>query len=264
MIDRDKIYAMAEYAEMDGRQRVLEIGAGLGMLTSVIAERAKRVWALEFDRGYAEYLSRKFRDASKVKTMHVDAVSYLDDLLHGAAEPESPFSIVSNLPYGITAPVLMKIWQAGKRLEKAVITVQYEPAARLTAKEGVKDRNSLSVLFEATHETEIIEKLPPDVFWPKPAVSSAVVRIRPLEAPKIKINDNMLFGKFVRGLFLQRRKMLRKVMKRYLKSCGKAEVLSEEDIFALTGIDANRRAETLSIEEFSELFHAVHGRNEGD
>lgn len=226
---------------------VLEIGSGTGNLTDVLARHAGRVIAVELDDRLVPLLHRRFEGQPNVDVIHGDIleVNVADHVGAG------PYMIVANVPYYITSAILRHIFEELPRPHRVVLTMQREVAERLVARPGEMSLLAVSVQFYGT--PQIVMRLSPAVFWPRPDVESAVVRIDVYETPPVDVADTRLFFRVVRAGFSQRRKQLPNPLSNGL-NIPKAKANA---LLGQTGIDPHRRAETLSLEEWAALTRVI-------
>jgi 16S rRNA (adenine1518-N6/adenine1519-N6)-dimethyltransferase len=234
-----------------GRANVVEIGAGTGALTRLLAERARSVVAIERDRDLVPLLDREL-SGSGVRVVEGDAQSVDLGALLGAPDPDSPRVLCGNLPYAITGPLLRRTVEHADHLERAVFMVQDEVAARLLAKPGTKDWGALTVFVRAAYDARRVLRAPPGAFHPPPEVTSAVVELRPLHPPRARETDR--FRALVRGAFEARRKTLRNAWSR-LAPDGEALQRAASQ----AGISLDARGETLEVEAFARMADALEG-----
>ncbi len=249
-------HRIVEALEPDG-ETVLEIGPGKGELTFEIAERARRLVAVELDRRLSEELAAA-TVGSNTSVVHADV---LGRPLADWIDPDSHqgFLLVGNLPYAITTPVLFACIEARPRVKRAVLMMQREVAKRLVAGPGGKIYGILSVILSAYAETELLFTVGTGAFKPPPKVTSAVVRIMPFPVPLHGIGTEAgpseeWFRRVTRAAFGQRRKMLRNSLR------GGLEHLTRESLeegAGAAGIELSRRAESLDLEEFVRLARAL-------
>jgi len=236
----EKIVALAE---LPPGATVLEIGPGTGNLTRALARVAARVIAVEVDGRLIPLLQATFADQPHVEIVHGDILTL--DLAGRLGD--TPYTLVANLPYYITSAILRHIFEGMPRPQRIVVTVQREVAERLVAVPGEMSLLAVSVQFYG--QPQIAMRLNPAAFWPRPDVDSAVVRIDVLDAPSVAVPDEKLFFRVVRAGFGQKRKQLRNSLSAGL-GIAKAQA---GDLLAGAGIDPQRRAETLSLEEWAAL-----------
>ncbi len=224
---------------------VLEVGPGHGKLTGLLIDKAKRVIAIEIDSYFARMLKERYREYGKVEIIEGDALKFPYESL-------GLFKIVSNIPYYITTPLIFRFLKERENLLSMTLTIQKEVAQRIAAAPDCKDYGALSVAVQYYGNPSVEFIIPKEAFSPVPKVDSAVIRIDILRSPKVAPGDEGLFFKIVRGSFLQRRKTLVNSLKSLFPDIK--EVLQE------AGIEGNRRAETLSIEEFASISRTIKKR----
>ena len=240
----------------EGRS-VLEVGPGKGILTRLLADRAERLTAVEIDRRLTEDL----RDDPNLADVSVIQGDILTRPLHQWLEPlpDDQFLLIGNLPYQITSPLLFACLDDREFIDRAILMMQREVAARLSAREGSRTYGVISVLAALFAHTEIVMTVGKGAFRPPPRVESAVVRLTMLERPLGGIGEpggpsHERVKKVIKAAFSQRRKMLRNSLQAGLARLEPEEIAEGA---AAAGIDLNRRAETLSPEEFIALARAL-------
>ncbi|MDD2554685.1 MAG: 16S rRNA (adenine(1518)-N(6)/adenine(1519)-N(6))-dimethyltransferase RsmA [Desulfotomaculaceae bacterium] len=260
LIDNNIIGKIIASGELTGSDLVVEIGPGLGALTTEIARQAGKVIAVEVDRGLMTALSEVLTGQQNVELILGDALKIDFDRLAGestAGEYGSTgkkYKLMANLPYYITTPVLMRLLLGRFNISIIVIMIQVEVAERLAAAPGSKTYGALSLAVQYFAKPEILFRVPRTVFYPKPGVESAVVRLAVRPAPAVVVRDeNMLFN-IIRAAFAKRRKTLLNSL------TGSALGLDRETCLRgleIAGIDPGRRAETLSLAEFASLTDSI-------
>jgi 16S rRNA (adenine1518-N6/adenine1519-N6)-dimethyltransferase len=236
---------------------VCEIGAGPGALTGLLAARAGRLVALEIDPRLHAALAAKTAQWPHVEVRLADARTFdYAALGDRRPAPDGRVLVVGNLPYSVSKPVLLRLWEARAALDAATVMVQREVAERLVAPPGGKAYGVLSVLWQAWADLALLFAVPPAAFRPPPAVESAVVRAAFRAAPRVPLDDPASFVRLVKAAFAQRRKTLANALRGAWPALGAAAVAER---LAAAGIDGRRRAETLTLEEFGRLapFFAV-------
>jgi 16S rRNA (adenine1518-N6/adenine1519-N6)-dimethyltransferase len=223
---------------------VVEIGPGEGALTGELARRAGRVIALEIDRGLAARLRARF---PSIEVVEADARGW--DYGAIARPRDGRALVVGNLPYSVGKPILAALIAARTAIDEMALMLQLEVALRVAAPPGGKTYGSLSVLSQLYCDAHVALRVPPSAFRPPPAVESAVLRLRVLQAPRVPLADERRFHAVVRSAFAQRRKTLANAV-----AAGLGLPLAVVRANATTaGVDPGRRAETLTILEFAEL-----------
>jgi 16S rRNA (adenine1518-N6/adenine1519-N6)-dimethyltransferase len=231
-------------ADLTPEDTVLEIGAGLGTLTTQLARQAGRVVAVEVDRQLIPALEDALSGLENVTLVHGDILTLDLTTLIGA---DRPYYVVANLPYYITSAVLRHVLEADHRPRRVVVTVQQEVAERITAQPG--DMSLLAVSVQFYGQPRQLFRIKPGSFYPAPAVASAVVRIDLHDAPPVPVDDAAAFFRVVRAGFSQRRKQLRNTLAAGLHLPPDEVAARLEQV----GVDPRRRAETLSLAEWGQV-----------
>ena len=241
-------------AKLTDADFVLEIGAGLGFLTSVLAATAKKVLAVEIDEFLYAELQLKFSQAPHVSLIQGDILKLDLSTLLSSFPPQNT-KIVANLPYYITTPVLWELLKHHRKIGACILTMQTEVAERIISPPGTKRYGALSIGVSYYAEAEIAHRIPPDRFYPSPQVDSSVLVLQMRDAPPVSVDNEALFFRTVRAAFQSRRKMLRNALLKNGVSIS-ADVLTT--VFEQLGIDPQRRGETLDIAEFAALANGLH------
>jgi 16S rRNA (adenine1518-N6/adenine1519-N6)-dimethyltransferase len=229
----------------------LEIGPGRGALTKVLANRVRRVVAVEIDRDLAASLPDQVPANVRViegDFLHVD----LEAALTGE---DIPLRVIGNLPYNVASPILFALLDAadeGRRFSDATLMLQKEVADRLVATAGTADYGALAIQVSLMASVDRILTLPPGAFRPPPKVTSAVVRLR-FHAPSEQVGDRATFERVVRGVFLQRRKTLLNALKPVADSFSR----SAAEVIEQAAVDPTKRPEALTLAEMARLARAV-------
>jgi len=240
--DRNIIRRIVALVEPAGDETVVEIGAGLGSMTEELAKSAGRLIALEVDQRLVGVLRERFAGQDRVEVLQTDVLKY--DF--SSACPGGRIKVVGNIPYPISSPILFRLLDFRRSISSMILMFQKELADRITAPPGTKDYGIPSVLVARYTRATCELTVPPTCFYPIPDVVSSVLRITVRQEPNLP--DEALFAKIVRAAFAQRRKTLWN----NLRHIGIPEEMVGK-MFAGSGIDRTRRAETLSVEEFSLL-----------
>ena len=268
LIDLNLHEVIANAADVLPTDVVLEIGPGAGALTELLATRASAVVAVDLDQGMARLTEEATSGRLNVRVLHADALAgkhvlnpeMLDCVRAGlAVAPDRTFKLVANLPYNVATPVISNLLVHPDLCPSLlVVTIQLELAERLKAAPQSADYGGLSALVQAVADVEIVRTLPPKVFWPRPKVHSAIVRIRPDPAKRAAVGDLPWFHSTVRRLFLHRRKNLRRVIYSLWRDrCTKPEVDALLEGLGFTGLI---RAEAMNVEELVTLAAALKAR----
>jgi 16S rRNA (adenine1518-N6/adenine1519-N6)-dimethyltransferase len=240
-------------AALQPEDTVLEIGPGTGALTTHLAQSGAHVIAVEIDDRLLPILERQLGDFENVELIHGDILDMNIEALVG----EEDFVVVANLPYYVTSAILQHILSAHRKPKRMVLTVQQEVAERIVAEPGDLSLLAISVQFYGT--PRIASRLNPAVFWPRPDVSSAVLRIDLYDRPVVEVPSEADFFRVVKAGFGQKRKQLRNSLGAGL---GLNNVEAGE-ILDVAGIDPTRRAETLRLEEWAAITRVVCARDSG-
>ena len=250
LVDQNIVRRILENAALEGESWVMEIGPGLGALTAPLAERAARVVAVEIDGELAAIL-RETLVSPKIAIVEGDALR-LDwqELLQGAGWRGQPLSLVANLPYYITSPLIMKALESGLPFAAIVVMVQREVAERMLAAPGSKEFGVLSLAVQYYAQGSLVMKVPRTVFLPAPAVDSAVVKLTP-RPPQVSAPRGELF-EVIRAAFQQRRKTLRNALRPLAKGWNLSLEQLEQALISC-GLDPSVRGERLSLEDYSRL-----------
>ena len=242
---------VVETAGLGPRSVALEIGPGLGALTDELAARAGRLYLVEVDRGLATRLAARYADDPRVRVLVGDVLALpLADLV-----TEPSVTVVANLPYNISTPVVFRLLELRERFPRAVLMLQREVAARLAAGPGSAEYGLTSVLVQAFAEVRVAFGVSRRSFLPRPEVDSAVVDVRWSAAPRADLGDPERFRAVVRAAFGQRRKMLRNALAGLAAERG----VRPETACAFAGIGPTARAETLDLAAFARLARAFGG-----
>ncbi|MCX5820873.1 MAG: 16S rRNA (adenine(1518)-N(6)/adenine(1519)-N(6))-dimethyltransferase RsmA [Deltaproteobacteria bacterium] len=240
--DMNIIRRIVALAEPAGNETVVEIGAGLGFMTEELAKKAGRVIALEIDPRLAAVLRERFVGQDRVEVVQTDVLKY--DF--SSACPGERIKVVGNIPYHISSPILFRLLDFRRSISSMLLMFQKELADRIAAPPGTKNYGIPSVMVARYTQATCELTVPPTCFYPVPDVVSSVLRIVVRQEPDFP--DEALFAKIVRAAFAQRRKTLWNNLRR---TDFPDEMVDR--VFARSGIDRTRRAETLSVEEFSLL-----------
>jgi len=233
---------------------VLEIGAGPGNMTRRLAARVARVWAVEVDSGLAAALRQQFADDPRVEVLETDILQLaIGDLVRSAGRER--IDVFGNLPYYITTPCLLHLFQSHEWIDQIVVMVQKEVAERIVAAPGTADYGLFSVTCQYYTQPALLFSVPPKAFRPEPQVYSAVVRLRVASQKKtLGIQDERAFWKLVRAAFAKRRKTLANNWK------GMCDLERLREALRALGIDPRARAETLTLAQFASLQRLLDSR----
>ncbi len=260
LIDLNLVQLIAKTAELGPRDVVLEVGTGMGSLTTIMARQAGHVVTIEIDRHLATMARQEFEKFSNITLLEQDALKSKSQLHPAVIEAVRQqvaninggrLKLVANLPYNVATPILSNLLDIDPWPVRMVATIQRELAERITAQPRTKDYSALSVWMQAQCQTEIVRTMAPSVFWPRPKVESAILDIRPQKVLRMRIADCQHFHALVRGIFIHRRKFLRSALASAVKDrLDKSQV---DSILAELELDATVRAEQLTPHQMIEL-----------
>ena len=244
----DKIIKSAEITKDD---MVLEIGPGIGTMTQYLSNAAGKVIAVEIDKNLIPILEDTLDGFDNVRVINEDVLKV--DIAKLADEENNgrPIKVVANLPYYITTPIIMGLFENHVPLKSITVMVQKEVADRMQVGPGTKDYGALSLAVQYYASPYIVANVPPNCFMPRPKVGSAVIRLDRYENPPVQVNDEKLMFKIIRASFNQRRKTLANGLKNSPEIDFTKEEI-EEAIESL-GRGASVRGEALTLEEFAAL-----------
>lgn len=252
LIDANILTRIAEAAGIEPEDGVIEVGPGVGALTEHLAKQAGQVEAFEIDQRLLPILEETMAPYPHVRVHHRDILQVdLGAFIHEHMSECRSVSVVGNLPYYVTTPILMAVLEQRLPIKNIVIMLQKEVAERMAAVPGTKAYGSLSIAVQYFAETERVLTVPKTVFIPQPRVDSLILRLRKRSAPPVHVVNEEFFFRLVRASFVQRRKTLwNNLLHQLAGPEGKDRLLHA---FEQTGIDSGRRGETLSMKEFALL-----------
>ena len=248
---------MAEASGVGPASGVLEIGPGIGTLTQYLAEAAREVVAVEIDKTLIPILENDtLKDWDNVTVINEDILKVDIAALAQEKNGGKPIKVVANLPYYITTPIIMGLFENHVPISSITIMVQKEVADRMQVGPGTKDYGALSLAVQYYAKPQIIANVPPNCFMPRPKVGSAVIQLVRYEEPPVQVENEKLMFRLIRASFNQRRKTLINGLKNSQElDFSKEEI---EKAMAETGIPANVRGEALTLKEFADLANAFH------
>ena len=248
----DKIIRAAEITKDD---YVLEIGPGIGTMTQYLACAAREVTAVEIDRALIPILEDTLKEYDNVSIINEDILKVDIAALAKEKNGGRPIKVVANLPYYITTPIIMGLFESHVPLESITVMVQKEVADRMQVGPGTKDYGALSLAVQYYAEPYIVANVPPNCFMPRPAVGSAVIRLTRHQKPPVEVMDEKLMFRLIRASFNQRRKTLANG----LKNSGELNLSKEVIIAAIEklGKGSSVRGEALDLEEFARLTNII-------
>lgn len=254
LIDTHVLDKIVRAAEITPEDYVLEIGPGIGTLTQYLCESAKHVFAVEIDDNLIPILQDTLSAYDNVTVIHNDVLKLdINKIVEEKCEGKR-IKVVANLPYYITTPILMGLFESHVPMESVTVMVQKEVAQRMQALPGGKDYGALSLAVQFYAEPYIVANVPPNCFMPRPKVGSAVIQLVRYEEPPVQVDNEKLMFRLIRASFNQRRKTLVNGLKNSQElDFSKEEI---EKAMAETGIPVNVRGEALTLAEFADLANA--------
>jgi 16S rRNA (adenine1518-N6/adenine1519-N6)-dimethyltransferase len=231
---------------------VVEVGAGLGVLTEALVACGAKVWALEVDSGFMRVLQERLATNPQVILIHTDALKYD---FRALAQEIGRLRVVANLPYSISSRLIFRFFENRDAFSSLHILLQQEVAERLVAQPGTREYGILTVLLAVCAKVEILFNIPPRAFFPVPEIVSSLVRITFPEKPPVEVSDSRLLIRLVKASFSSRRKTLRNTLLKSAVPGASSEIVAQAA--ANVGIDLGRRGETLSPQEFCSLADTV-------
>ena len=251
LIDTHVLDKIVRAAEITPEDYVLEIGPGIGTLTQYLCESAKHVFAVEIDDNLIPILQDTLSAYDNVTVIHNDVLKLdINKLVEEKCEGKR-IKVVANLPYYITTPILMGLFESHVPMESVTVMVQKEVAQRMQALPGGKDYGALSLAVQFYAEPYIVANVPPNCFMPRPNVGSAVIRLTLHENPPTTVKDESLMFRIIRASFNQRRKTLLNGLNNSPEIAATKEQI--QTAFEKLGFPANVRGETLTLKEFAAL-----------
>ena len=265
LIDGNLMRMLVDEADLGPADTVLEVGPGVGNLTELLVERAGRVVAVEIDPAIAEIARTRLAGTGNLDFLitdvlankHTVAPEVLDLAETRRLACGGPLKLVANLPYQAATPLVAELVMRDPPLERLVFTVQEEVAARFAAEPGTSDYGPVGVIVQALGKVEVLRRLGPSVFWPRPKVWSAMVRIRPDAARRKRIRDLALFRRTIHGLFVHRRKRAARSLSLADAAEGSPETWAA--CLKAAGLDPEARGETYTVDEIVRLANSLAG-----
>lgn len=261
LIDLNLVDLIARSAELRKTDVVLEIGTGVGSLTTRLSDQACAVVTAEIDHNLFRLASAELADRPNVRIIQGDALknkgTIRPELIDSVKEamhrigPESRFLLVANLPYNVATPIVSNLLLGEPSPNVIVVTIQKELADRMIALPGTKDYGALTVWVQSLCKAQIVRELPPTVFWPRPKVTSAIIRLDAIPEKRASIPDLHFFHETCRALFFHRRKFLRSVIISAMKE--RLEKADVDALLAATGYSPDSRIEQLTVEQIGVL-----------
>ena len=251
LIDAHVLEKIVSAAGITKDDCVLEIGPGIGTMTQYLAESAGQVIAVEIDTNLLPILADTLKDYSNVKVINQDILKVDINELVKEYNNGRPIKVVANLPYYITTPIIMGLFESNVPIDNITVMVQKEVADRMQVGPGSKDYGALSLAVQYYASPYIVANVPPNCFIPRPNVGSAVIRLTRYQEPPVQVKDPKLMFKLIRASFNQRRKTLHNGLNNSPEiSFSKEEITKAIESL---GVSPSARGEALSLEQFAQL-----------
>ena len=260
LINTSILEEIIDAAEITREDFVLEIGPGIGTMTQYLCEAAREVVAVEIDTNLIPILGDTLSAYDNVEVMNADILKVDIAKLADERNGGKPIKVVANLPYYITTPIIMGLFESHVPIDSITIMVQKEVADRMQEGPGSKEYGALSLAVQYYAKPEIVVNVPPSCFMPQPKVGSAVIRLTRHEKPPVDVDNEKLMFQVIRAAFNQRRKTLSNAVKNFSGFTNKEHGISREQIEgALTnvGFDVRVRGEALTLAEFAAVTDAL-------
>ncbi|QDV53758.1 16S rRNA (adenine(1518)-N(6)/adenine(1519)-N(6))-dimethyltransferase RsmA [Gimesia fumaroli] len=261
LIDLNIIEYVVQHGHIQPQDIVLEVGTGTGGMTTFMAQKARHVVTVEYDRNMHTLASEATQRYDNITLLNCDAlknknrmsptvINAIEEQL--AANPGSQLKLVANLPYNVATPIISNIVASDLPWNRMVVTIQYELGLKMSCKPSTSNYGALSVWLQSQCFVKLLKKLGPTVFWPRPKVDSAIVQLTPNPPLKKQIKDRVFFQDFLRRIFQHRRKLMRSTLVgMYSKQLSKSAV---DEILLTHNIDKEKmRAEELTVPEMIAL-----------
>ena len=255
LIDTRVLDRIIEASEITKDDFVLEIGPGIGTMTQYLADAAREVTAVEIDDALIPILQDTLKEWDNVSVIHGDILK--TDIRKIADEKNQgrPIKVVANLPYYITTPIIMGLFESHEPVDSITVMVQKEVADRMQTGPGSKDYGALSLAVQYYAKPEIVANVPPNCFMPRPKVGSAVIRLTTYDNPPVEVDDEKLMFRIIRASFNQRRKTLANGLKNAADLDIPKELIAES--IESLGHGPSVRGEALTLEEFAALSNYI-------
>ncbi len=254
LIDENVVSNIVDSLEIEENDIVVEVGPGMGSLTQKLCEKAKKVYGVEIDTRAVLMLEETLEGFDNVEIINKDILKVdLEEFLSPHIENGENIKFISNLPYYITSPIIMKILQSKLPFKNIVVMLQKEVASRIYGKVNTKDYSVFTIIIDYYAEVEKLFDVSKNVFIPPPKVDSTVIKIKKRETEKVEVLREEMFFKVIKASFMNRRKMA-------FNSIVNALRIDKEKVKTAlhnSGIDEKARAENITIEEFALLSNEI-------
>ncbi len=257
LVDQNTLQIIINSLKLNKEDCILEIGTGIGTLTSALSPLVKQVISVEKDKKLAPLLKENLSSSNNIEIIFEDIINFnLINFFEQKRKKGGKIEkIVGNLPYYISISLIRQILELNQYLKLAVFLIQKEVGERLMAQAGNKNYGILSLVAQYYSRPQKVHIVPSTVFYPQPKVNSMIIKFDIYKKPRVQVSSEKLFFNIIRASFQQRRKRLINSLSNYFKGeIAKTEI---ENILTETSIDKNRRGETLTLEEFAKLSMAM-------
>lgn len=259
LVDKNILEKIIDSSELGPSDLILEIGAGLGVLTEVLINKSGGVVAVELDKGLFSILEEKFSDKKQLKLINQDIMNVnLSEIFLEGLEGKFNLKVVANLPYYITTPLIFKLIESNISWSSIVVLMQKEVADRICAKPGSKEYGALTVMLKFYGNIERVAIVPKTVFYPIPKVDSTIIKIKPVSRPEAK-DIYPYLRRVVQASFGQRRKTILNALTSFAQLFGGKQGMA--DFLEKININPESRGETIDIDKFLLLAKEIHLRN---
>ena len=256
LIDGNVVEKIVREAGITKDDFVLEIGPGIGTMTQILCENAREVAAVEIDKNLIPILAETLAPYDNVTVINEDILKVDVRKLAEEKNDGRPIKVVANLPYYITTPIIMGLFESHVPLESITIMVQKEVAQRMQVGPGTKDYGALSLAVQFYADAQVVLKVPASCFMPRPNVDSAVIKLVRHEDAPVKVKDEQFMFRVIRAAFNQRRKTLANSLANSSELNGSGHACTREDVttaLEAMGLPAGIRGEALTLAQFGEL-----------
>lgn len=258
LIDTHVLEKIIQSAGITKEDFVLEIGPGIGTMTQYLCEQAREVVTVEIDKKLVPILEDTLSEYDNVTVLNEDILKVDLNKLAEEKNAGKPIKVVANLPYYITTPIIMGLFESHVPLDSITVMVQKEVADRMQVGPGTKDYGALSLAVQYYAKPEIAANVPPNCFMPRPNVGSAVITLRRYEKPPVEVENEKLMFRLIRASFNQRRKTLVNGLNNSPEISLPKEMIAEA--IAELGVSPSIRGEALTLEQFAKLSNLIQKR----
>ncbi|MFH1230553.1 MAG: 16S rRNA (adenine(1518)-N(6)/adenine(1519)-N(6))-dimethyltransferase RsmA [Planctomycetota bacterium] len=262
LMDTNFLNYIIKTAELSSDDNILEIGSGPGILTRLLAQNSRYVWAVEIDSNLMEISRELYGELSNIKFIRTSILNRKRDGINPDVfdvidKNASSIKVVSNLPYKTAVPIIMLLLESKLPIKMMLLMVQLEIAQRLTAQTGAHNYSPVSIICHYLAQSKILRKVPPDVFWPKPEVYSSLILLTPIKIfpPDFLKTDYYLLKKLLKLIFSYRRKIIVRALQNAFDNLGiDSQQAGIEKLLSASQIESSLRPQKITPEEYLRLF----------